>query len=101
MKKLLEWSEHHLDRRLVETFIKCMGIYPVGSLVELESGLMGVVVEINEHSQLEPTVRLFYNRKLNQPVPLRLVDLSKPGNQDRILHALDPIKEKVDINALI
>lgn len=101
MKKLLEWSEYHLDRRLVETFIKCMGIYPVGSLVELESGLMGVVVEINEHSQLEPTVRLFYHRKLNQPVPLRLVDLSKPGNQDRILHALDPIKEKVDINALI
>ncbi|GGX61430.1 HD-GYP domain-containing protein [Saccharospirillum salsuginis] len=101
MKKLLEWTEHHLDRRLVETFIKCMGIYPVGSLVELESGLMGVVVEINEHSQLAPTVRLFYNRKLRQPVSLRLVDLSKPGNQDRIVHALDPIKEKVDINALM
>lgn len=101
MKKLLEWTEHHLDRRLVETFIKCMGIYPVGSLVELESGLMGVVVEINEHSQLEPQVRLFYNRKMHQPVSLKTVDLSKPGTQDGIVRALDPLKERVDINALM
>lgn len=101
MKKLLEWSEHHLDRPLVETFIKCMGIYPVGSLVEMESGLLGVVIEINEHSQLLPTVRLFYDRKRRQPIAMRVVDLSRPGNQDRIKHALDPVKEKVDINALL
>lgn len=101
MKKLLEWTEHHLDRPLVETFIKCMGIYPVGSLVEMESGLMGVVIEINEHSQLLPTVRLFYDRRRRYPVPMRVVDLSRPGNQDRIVHALDPVKEKININALL
>jgi HD-GYP domain-containing protein (c-di-GMP phosphodiesterase class II) len=101
MKKLLEWSDHHLDRHLVETFIKCMGIYPIGSLVLLESGLMAVVIEINEHSQMTPVVRQFYNRRLRQPVPLNVVDLSRPGNQDRILRALDPVTEKVNLGPLL
>ncbi|MHA7881007.1 MAG: HD-GYP domain-containing protein [Saccharospirillum sp.] len=101
MKKLLEWSGHHLERRLVEIFIKCMGIYPVGTLIELESGLMAVVIEINEHHQLLPTVRVFFHRKLRQPVAMRIIDLAEPGNQDRIVHALDPVKEKVDLNRLI
>lgn len=101
MKKLIEWSDHHLDRHLVETFIKCMGIYPIGSLVLLESGLMAVVIEIDEHSQMTPVVRIFYNRKLRQPVPLKVLDLATPGNHDRIVRALDPVAEKVDLKPLL
>ncbi|WP_108125109.1 HD-GYP domain-containing protein [Saccharospirillum mangrovi] len=95
MKKLLEWSDHHLDRKLVDIFIQCMGIFPVGSLVEMRSGLMGVVIEINEHDQMTPTVRLFHNRKTQQSIALRVLDLSTPGCQDGIRRALDPIKEGV------
>lgn len=95
MKKLLEWSDYHLDRKLVDIFIQCMGIFPVGSLVEMNSGLMGVVIEINEHNQMTPTVRLFHNRKTQQAVAWRVIDLSAPGCQDGIRRALDPIKEGV------
>ncbi|MEX0623064.1 hypothetical protein [Saccharospirillum sp.] len=42
-----------------DCIIKCMGIYPIGSLVLLESGLMAVVIEIDEHSQMTPVVRVF------------------------------------------
>ena len=97
MKKLIEWSDHHLDRQLVDTFIQCMGIFPVGSLVEMDSGLMGVVIEINEHDQTTPTVRLFKHRARNEPVAVRVLDLSSPGCQDSIKRALDPIKEDVNL----
>lgn len=97
MKKLIEWSDHHLDRQLVDIFIQCMGIFPVGSLVEMHSGMMGVVIEINEHDQTTPTVRLFQNRKTGQPTQLRVLDLSAPGCQDGIRRALDPIKEGVQL----
>ncbi|WP_156498170.1 HD-GYP domain-containing protein, partial [Oleiphilus sp. HI0043] len=58
IKRLLEWSDHHLDRSLVNHFIRCIGIYPVGSLVLLESGRLGAVVEVNEFDQRSPKVRV-------------------------------------------
>lgn len=97
MKKLIEWSDHHLDRRLVDIFIQCMGIFPVGSLVEMNSGLMGVVIEINEHDQMTPTVRLFQHHQSGRPVAWRVLDLSVPGCQDGIKRALDPLKEGVQL----
>lgn len=36
LKKLLEWSGTHLDPSLVKQFIRCLGLYPVGSLVLLK-----------------------------------------------------------------
>ncbi|MCG5525631.1 HD-GYP domain-containing protein [Ectothiorhodospira haloalkaliphila] len=47
-----------LDTELVEAFIRCVGIYPVGSLVELTSGEVGVVVGFNARHRLRPTVML-------------------------------------------
>lgn len=90
MKKLLEWSNSHLDRNLVIQFIKCMGIYPVGSLVEMESGKLGVVIEANEHKQEEPVVKLIYSKINGNHIVPKVVDLSKPLNQDRIIRSVDP-----------
>ncbi|MDH3671671.1 MAG: hypothetical protein OES46_10965 [Gammaproteobacteria bacterium] len=39
-------------------FIKCMGIYPIGSLVELNTGAVGVVITINRARRLKPKVAL-------------------------------------------
>lgn len=62
LKKLLEWSPGQFDRELVQHFIRCLGIYPVGSLVELESGLVAIVVEQGE-DMLRPVVRVVYNAR--------------------------------------
>ncbi len=44
---------------LVENLVKSMGVYPPGSLVELDDGRVGVVVSINRRSAMKPTVILF------------------------------------------
>lgn len=65
LQKLYEWSAHHFSRQLVLQFIRTVGIYPVGSLVRMKSGYLGVVVAQHESELLRPRVRLFFNPEKN------------------------------------
>ncbi|MCM0613581.1 HD-GYP domain-containing protein [Marinobacter sediminum] len=97
LKKLLEWSGDHLDPSLVKQFIRCIGLYPVGSLVLLESGRLGAVVEANELDQRLPVVRVMYHTKFRMPITVDTIDLSRPDTQDRILRSVDPDEYRIDI----
>ena len=101
LKKLLEWSGDHLDPVLVKQFIRCIGLYPVGSLVLLESGRLGVVVETNDDDQRLPVVRVMYHTRFRLPITVETIDLSRPGNQDRIVRAVDPEDYKLDIRKFL
>jgi putative nucleotidyltransferase with HDIG domain len=94
LKKLLEWSSHHFDPQLVQTFIRSIGIYPTGALVQLESKRLGVVVEQNEKSLLEPVVRIFYHAGQQHYIPPEIVDLAK--SQDRVASFESFDKWKID-----
>lgn len=61
MKLLVTMSETHLDKSLVYSFIRCMSVYPVGTVVELNSGKLGVVIEPNLELPNKPIIRIFYN----------------------------------------
>lgn len=50
--------EGHLDSTLVQRFIQLVGLYPVGSIVELDTGETGVVKQINRDAPLAPVVLL-------------------------------------------
>ncbi|MCH8497029.1 MAG: HD-GYP domain-containing protein [Marinobacter sp.] len=101
LKKLLEWSGDHLDPKLVRYFIRCIGLYPVGSMVLMESGRLAVVIETNEHDQRLPVVRVMYHTKFRQPIPIKTIDLAQPGVQDRILRAVDPDDYGLDVRPLL
>ena len=61
---------------LVEQFIRCVGSFPVGSTVELNSGEVGIVIAENLVQRLKPQVMLMRDRA-GKPVPARkIVDLS-------------------------
>lgn len=88
IRKLQEWSKFHFNEDLVRHFIRCIGIYPVGSLVKLESGRIGIVVEHNARNNLSPVVWIAYDTRteaaVTQPYDL---DMSRPlgnGGGDRI-----------------
>jgi HD-GYP domain-containing protein (c-di-GMP phosphodiesterase class II) len=46
------------DIHLVEDFVRCIGIYPLGSVVELLNGDIGVVLAFNRDRRLRPRVAL-------------------------------------------
>ncbi|OIQ81906.1 cyclic di-GMP phosphodiesterase response regulator RpfG [mine drainage metagenome] len=85
LRNMSKWTKSHLDERAFAAFVKSLGIYPIGSLVRLESGLLGVVVEQAEGSLLTPRVRAFYSAKSLAYVKPRLVDLACASTHDRIV----------------
>lgn len=94
LRKLLEWSPHHFDPKLVRAFTRCVGIYPVGAMVRLESGRIAVVETIDRDKLLTPVVRVVWDTRRNAPIePFRL-DLAAPeghGGADRIVLHEDPM----------
>jgi cyclic di-GMP phosphodiesterase len=95
LKKLLEWSGTHLEEHLVHKFIRSMGIYPVGSLVMLESGRLAVVIEASEKDQTRPIIKIIYHSRMKQYLPIEIIDLSKPSSQDNIKSSVDADKWRI------
>lgn len=55
---LLENTDTHLDEVLVDSFSQCIGTYPVGCFVEMNTGEVGIVVEENPEQKLKPKIML-------------------------------------------
>lgn len=95
LRKMLEWSKFHFNEALVHQFIRCVGIYPVGTLVRLESGRLAVVLEPGEKGPLYPVVRVVYDSEKHRFLTPRDIDLSHPSaktGDDRIVNYEAPEK---------
>lgn len=97
MRMLYKWRMKDFGGRLVEQFIHCLGVYPAGSLVEMDSGEVALVVQVNEADRTRPVVKLLLDGDKH---PLReppLIDLTRPFG-DRapmtIERVLDPLEWK-------
>lgn len=51
--------QNHLDMDLLSEFIRCMGIYPPGTVVQLSNGEIGIVISINPENSLKPSLLLY------------------------------------------
>ncbi len=81
--KMASWGGQ-FDNDIFQAFVKSLGIYPIGSLVRMRSGRLGVVVEQSESSLVAPKVKLFFSTKSNMPIAIELLDLSSAGCNDGI-----------------
>lgn len=84
IRKMAEWKGH-FDPVVFQAFVKTVGIYPVGSLVRLESGRIGVVLEQQAKSLLAPRVKVFFSARSKTPIPQETLDLSKLVGRDKIV----------------
>ncbi len=90
---------------LVEQFIQCVGAFPVGSVVELNSGEVGVVITQNLVKRLQPRVMVVQDAKGNPIHPHKVLDLVNepmvtPDEPYRIRRTLDQSTVKIDSREL-
>lgn len=89
LARMAQWTGH-FDPQIFQAFIKCVGIYPVGTLVKLQSGRLGVVLEQNATALTAPKLRVFFSTKSQMPIPTQVLDLANPGSNDKIIGREDP-----------
>ncbi len=82
LRKMYEWRNKDFHPKLVEQFIQCMGIYPIGSVVELNTGEIGVVVTMNRVRRLKPRVTLVLQPNASPYPSQKTVDLMQHKTRD-------------------
>jgi len=75
LTQMASW-QGHFDRDMFKSFIRCIGIYPTGSLVRMRSGKLAVVLEQNTAALTKPKVKLFFSTRSNEPIRREVIDLA-------------------------
>jgi len=95
VKKLYEWRNLDFQAELVEQFIQVVGIYPVGTIVELSDGRVGIVISQNRVWRLRPQVMTLLNENKEPLINFETINLfteteDASGNSLDILRSIEP-----------
>jgi len=95
IEKLYEWRDVDFQAALVEQFIQAIGIYPTGTIVELSTGDIGVIIAQNPVRRLKPKVMLVLNSDKESDGAFPIFDLltdttDSKGNELKIIRAHEP-----------
>jgi len=78
LNSIYKWAEKDFNIELVESFIKCLGIYPIGSLIELNNGLVGVVISASKSARLRPMIMLVLDKNKKPFKKRKILNLAYP-----------------------
>lgn len=92
-------KSNHLDITLVDQFIQCLGVFPIGTLVQLESKRLALVEQRNNDDPISPQVRSFYSVKLNKYLNIQEIDLSETN--DFIIKSVRAEEFDLDMETII
>lgn len=87
VRKMFEWSHSHFDPKLIQLFVRTIGIYPVGSLVMLESKRIAIILNQDNRDLTRPVLRIVYDTSKRCYITPQDIDLSANlghGGGDRI-----------------
>lgn len=92
LRVLYNARDKAFQEELVEQFIQCLGVYPTGSLVELVSGEVAIVVAQNRVRRLRPKIMLILGHDKVALNNFETIDLDRetPGKTLEIARVLDP-----------
>jgi putative nucleotidyltransferase with HDIG domain len=62
VQSLYEWRDKDFQADMVEQFIQCIGLYPTGTLVEMSTGEVGIVLAQNRVRRLRPQVMVLLDK---------------------------------------
>jgi len=107
LKYIYSWREGLFDALLVEKFIQCIGIYPIGSTVELRSGHIGIVVSSQPDSRLFPKVLLILDtagKPVEPPKTMNLALFREKGGDNsgyEVKRLVDPNDYDIDVRKFV
>lgn len=96
LRKLQEWGRFHFNEELVAHFVRSLGIYPIRTVVRLESGLVGIVIDQNPANLARPVLRVVHDAEREQALTPYRLDLEQVP-ADRILRYEDPARYGIDV----
>ena len=82
LKSMYDWRNELFQGELVEHFIQCLGIYPIGSVVKLSSKEVGIIITFDDYSRLAPRVMLLLDKNQKKYPSPKIIDLSKFKDRD-------------------
>jgi HD-GYP domain-containing protein (c-di-GMP phosphodiesterase class II) len=89
MKSVLNDNGRHFDPKILRAFLESMGIYPIGSIVQLNNSSIGRVTEIHPEAPLRPVLELMIDEYSNTLREREVLDLLAKKNLF-IVKAVDP-----------
>ena len=101
LQEIYNWRNRYFQEELVEQFLQCLGVFPTGTLVEMHSGEVGIVMAQNKTRRMSPQVMLLLDKNKKSLPDYMIVDLmNQPSeyNDDplAILRGLDPGSYDID-----
>ncbi len=100
LRHMAQWKGH-FDAYALQALVRAVGIYPVGSLVRLQSNQLAVVVEQNPAALLSPRVNAFYSLASKERIDPLEIDLAEYNCGDKVIGWESPERWSFgDLNAL-
>ncbi len=107
LKYIYSWREGLFDALLVEKFIQCIGIYPIGSTVALRSGHIGIVISSQPDARLYPRVMLVLDARrqpVEPPKTMNLAMFREKGSDDNayeVQKLVDAQDYNIDVRSFV
>jgi putative nucleotidyltransferase with HDIG domain len=99
MGRIFEW-QRHFDVPLVSQFVRCLGIYPIASLVRLKSDRLAIVIQHHPEKLVRPRVRVIFHAGRRAHLPPEDIDLAAPHwhVREAIVGHEDPVAWGIDVS---
>jgi HD-GYP domain-containing protein (c-di-GMP phosphodiesterase class II) len=95
--KIISNKNYGYDLKLALQFIRCMGVYPVGSLVIMNNQHIGIVIKNHERNALKPKVKTFYSISKSEYFTPEEHDLAKANCKFSIVKPTLPEHHRLDM----
>ena len=83
LQEIYNWRNKYFQEELVEQFLQCLGVFPTGSLVEMHSGEVGIVMAQNKTRRMSPKVMLLLDKNKQAYDEYQIIDLiNQPSEYD-------------------
>lgn len=79
LQTIYNWRDKYFQSELIEQFLQCIGVYPTGSLVEMSSGEVGMIMSQNKTQRLKPKIMMLLDENKKHYDTNKIVDLATEG----------------------